>query len=596
MLLKGMFVRRILSKVFTIVMLTVFLFQFAFPGTVQNVQAVDVQPVYPGGDQWVLTFDDEFYGTSLDTTKWTIRTGDYRYDPSFVSVGGGTLNLKIARDGGGTVRGARVDTTAGTPDYTTKWDQQYGFFECRADVPPTEQTLFGFWMSNYPGVDNVDGTGHDGCEIDVIETMEAEDLMRSNLHWDGYGAYHQATGSPAVNAPNLHSGFHVYGLEWDSSSLKFYYDGTLTWTYTGVAVPYVREFLILSTETGFGDGNIGNAMLPYYANVDYMRAWTKAGSPTQTTYYPSADAYVRDGTYASTNYGTQIDLQVKSDATSYARKAYLTYNFSGFSGSSTTSAKLRVNVVNAGTDASRTIKLYGTTDENWTESGIIWNNAPAGSTYITSVNMSNTTGVWYEMDVTSYVNSHMTDKIVSFLLINEGAFASQGYISFNSKEAASNKPELTIQVATTPELLTNPGFESGAVSPWVAWNGSLAVGGSYAHSGSYGSLTSGRSAAWGGPAQDITSVLTSRGQGNYNVNAWVKLASGSDNVKITTKLTYGGSDHYLSTTVSGSTSWVQISGTQNLTWSGTLTSAYFYVETTSSTANLYVDDCSLKKP
>lgn len=39
-----------------------------------------------------------------------------------------------------------------------------------------------------------------------------------------------------------------------------------------------------------------------------------------------ADAYVRNGTYAGTNYGTLPDLIVKSDAVSYARKSYVKFD------------------------------------------------------------------------------------------------------------------------------------------------------------------------------------------------------------------------------------------------------------------------------
>ena len=173
-------------------------------------------------------------------------------------------------------------------------------------------------------------------------------------------------------------------------------------------------------------------------------------------------------------------------------------------------------------------------------------------------------------------------------------------------EAGGPRPMPTPEPTPTPvptptplpagsELLTNPDFETGSVSPWVTWGGSLAVDALYKYSGTYGSLTSDRSDTWRGPTQDITSVLRSQGQGDYNLETWAKLESGSDIIRVTVKLTYGGSDHYTYTDVNVGTSWTQITGTQNLKWLGTLTSAYFYVQTSTSTANLYVDDCSLKK-
>jgi beta-glucanase (GH16 family) len=383
-----------------------------------------------------MTFEDTFTGTVLNTsTKWSIRDTSYnaKYRAANVWLDGvGNLVLRIDKPST-TVYGGRIDSDQ-------KWSQQYGFFECRAQTCPTQQTLFAFWMNNYPGINTIDGTGHDGAEIDIVETMDAGNFVRASFHWDGYGASHQST-SLSVAAPNLHTGYHVYGLEWSASSCKFYYDGTLKWTYTGVGIPYVNEFLILSSEHGFGAGNIANAALPYYCYVDYVRAWQPSGT---TVVNPSDDAYVRDGTYAATNYGTTTDLIVKNDALSFSRQSVLKFNFSSFPGTSVSSAKLRLYVSAAGADVSRTL-TYMTAAETWTQGTVTWNTAPAFVTSIGNKTVGNAVGVWIEQDVTAVVNAQMTDKIIAFKIKNQtGGFASGGSISFNSKEATSNKPELVL--------------------------------------------------------------------------------------------------------------------------------------------------------
>ncbi|MGG1516609.1 DNRLRE domain-containing protein [Paenibacillus oryzisoli] len=202
----------------------------------------------------------------------------------------------------------------------------------------------------------------------------------------------------------------------------------------------------------------GNGGKDFYGNPVYngspdIGAYEFQGSSSSSlAFNPIADAYVRDGSYASTNFGTASTLIVKSDASGYARKAYAKFNYSTFSGSSASSAKVRLNVSSANADATRTIKVYGTTDESWTETGITWNNAPAGTTYIGSINVSNAAGQWYELDVTSYINSQMSDKQVSFLFVNEGANSSGGGVDFASREASVNKPELVL----TPPPGYNP--------------------------------------------------------------------------------------------------------------------------------------------
>jgi GH35 family endo-1,4-beta-xylanase len=141
-------------------------------------------------------------------------------------------------------------------------------------------------------------------------------------------------------------------------------------------------------------------------------------------------------------------------------------------------------------------------------------------------------------------------------------------------------------------LLVNGGFESGT-SSWSGQGCSISAS-STAHSGSGSALTSGRSAAWAGPIQTITAAVASNGQGNYNVSAWIKMVSGSATVRVSIKLvSSGGGTTYPGIQGSATTSWSQISGQVNLTWSGTLTTAQLYLETTSGTTNFYADDCSI---
>ncbi|NOT95702.1 MAG: glycoside hydrolase family 16 protein [Nitrospira sp.] len=222
----------------------------------------------PTGSTWTLTFEDQFNGTTLDTSRWTSRTTVGRYASSFVSVAGGNLQLKIDRVAGA-VTGARVDTE-------THFAQRLGYFECRAQVPPTQQTDFAFWMTVYPQINNVDGTGHDGAEIDVVESAYTGDVIVPVMHWDGYGVDHKSANGGQLSAPNLHTGFHIFGFESDAGYVKFYYDDVLKWTYTGVGRPLGAQFMILSSEyTPWGSGNINNAVLPYFAYVDYCRAYRR---------------------------------------------------------------------------------------------------------------------------------------------------------------------------------------------------------------------------------------------------------------------------------------------------------------------------------
>lgn len=164
-------------------------------------------------------------------------------------------------------------------------------------------------------------------------------------------------------------------------------------------------------------------------------------SISDTVYGASADAYVRGGSYGGQNFGTESLLWVKKDANvSYSRQAYVKFDVSG-AASKVPLATLRLYASRVNSDPVRTVKVYGTSDTSWTETGITYNTAPAGSTLVASFDVS-TTG-WYEVDVTDYFKSHMGDGVLSFLLVNEGGASSTNNVDFASREASFG-PEIRV--------------------------------------------------------------------------------------------------------------------------------------------------------
>lgn len=170
--------------------------------------------------------------------------------------------------------------------------------------------------------------------------------------------------------------------------------------------------------------------------------------PERTTYYPAADSYVRDGDYSNSNYGNDNIIVVKSDNTGYARKGYVKFDTSSYDGVFT-KATFKIYASSVNFTPSRTIDIY-MTDENWAESTITWRNAPAKGEKIASITITNNTGLedktgyWYEFDVTNYLKENPNNKVISFLLINEGAKANATEVLFNTREAEVNWPMLVI--------------------------------------------------------------------------------------------------------------------------------------------------------
>ncbi|MCG5470845.1 family 43 glycosylhydrolase [Micromonospora sp. LAH09] len=144
-------------------------------------------------------------------------------------------------------------------------------------------------------------------------------------------------------------------------------------------------------------------------------------------------------------------------------------------------------------------------------------------------------------------------------------------------------------------VLTNGNVESGTTGWGVNGSGTLSTNTSVVHGGSGSLSISGRTSAWNGPSQDVTSKLTN-GK-SYTTSVWVRAQSGTPSAKATIALTANGTTNYLQLTPAAGVTvngWTQLTGTATVSWSGTLTNATFYVETAAGTDSLLVDDASFQ--
>jgi hypothetical protein len=175
-----------------------------------------------------------------------------------------------------------------------------------------------------------------------------------------------------------------------------------------------------------------------------------------STLTPTADTFVRGGTYELDNYGTLTELVVKDGPDTsnlYDRRAYLKFSLSGVSGT-VSRALLHLHVSSVQTGATSVpIKLTATGD-SWTESGLTWQSQPTLGSDLTT---GGVTGVGrITLDVTSYVSNQAAgDDQASFVVIGTNTY-NYG-IDIDSRESV-NKPALEIitDATTEPPLLPGP--------------------------------------------------------------------------------------------------------------------------------------------
>jgi glucuronoarabinoxylan endo-1,4-beta-xylanase len=150
--------------------------------------------------------------------------------------------------------------------------------------------------------------------------------------------------------------------------------------------------------------------------------------------------------------------------------------------------------------------------------------------------------------------------------------------------------------AAAQNLVTNPGFETGDTTGWLAFGSpTISAETSQVHSGTYSCLVANRTATYMGIAQSFLGTLQA-GQ-TYDVSAWVRLVGGGNQtIQLTMQKTDGGVTSFAAV-ASGSVSssgWTQLSGQYIYNPSGAVSVLNLYAEMPSSTTNsYYIDDVQL---
>jgi len=212
-------------------------------------------------------FDDEFDGTSVDTSKWTpnwfggagpVNSAEAAgYSSSHLSVSGGYLSMTLTNDSiyspklGKTLpyTGALLTTQpAGqfkiTPPYR---------IEARMYLPPS-----GSNVANWPAFwSNGNSWPTDG-ENDVME----------GLGGDACWHYHSPLGGPGDCASGNLSGWHTFASEVQNGIATYYYDGNKVGSITQ-GITTSPHYLLL--QQSISDHHPETNLLPATVLVDYVR-------------------------------------------------------------------------------------------------------------------------------------------------------------------------------------------------------------------------------------------------------------------------------------------------------------------------------------
>ncbi|MGC4039461.1 MAG: glycoside hydrolase family 16 protein [Flavobacterium sp.] len=225
-----------------------------------------------------LAWADEFNTDGApDPSKWGYELGAggwgnnelqyYTSRPENVIVQGGLLKIKLLKESymGSNYTSARLVTK-------NKFTLKYGRVDIKAKLPSGGGTWPALWMLGA----NYETNPWPACgEIDIMEHVgNSPNRIYSTLHHPGHSG---ANGSgTSMIVPNVSTEFHIYSLDWSASTIKFYVDNNLLYSFDNSAsLPFNNPFFfIFNCAMG---GNFGGAVDPNFTastfEIDYIHVY-----------------------------------------------------------------------------------------------------------------------------------------------------------------------------------------------------------------------------------------------------------------------------------------------------------------------------------
>lgn len=244
-------------------------------------------PVGAPRSGWQLVWQDEFDASVLDATKWVQETGGDGWGNNELEFY--TARTENARLEAGHLVIEALQEPFGTREYTSArlkteglpggaW--RYGRIEARLRIPRGQGLWPAFWMLG----DHCESVGWPQCgEIDIMENIGREpSRVHGTVHGPQYSGA-QGVGFPYdLNGAAFADDYHVYAVEWEADSIRWYVDDAryATLTPQGVPGPWVFDhpfFIILNVAVGGGwpGSPDSTTSFPQTMLVDYVRVYQK---------------------------------------------------------------------------------------------------------------------------------------------------------------------------------------------------------------------------------------------------------------------------------------------------------------------------------
>lgn len=253
---------------------------------------------------WKLVWSDEFNGaanSAPDPTKWTYDLGNNggwgnneqeNYTSSTQNSyqdGQGHLVIQVLNNSG-SYTSARLKTEG-------LYSLAYGRVVARIKIPYAQGIWPAFWMLG----NNITTVGWPACgETDIMENFGVQNNDASSNHGTLHGPGYQGAGLSATyelpNGEQFAEDFHLFQIDWEPDSVKFYVDGNLYSTVTPASMPpggtwpfdnnpmfFILNVAVGSSATPAPVGPPTGTSFPQQMLVDYVRVYQQVPLSISTT-------------------------------------------------------------------------------------------------------------------------------------------------------------------------------------------------------------------------------------------------------------------------------------------------------------------------
>lgn len=254
---------------------------------------------FPRDDKsaWTLVWSDEFNasdGSRPDPAKWKFEVGGNGWGNHELECYTNRPENSFIHDGNLVIQALKENFTGPdhvARDYTSArittqglFEQAYGRFEARIKIPRGRGLWPAFWLlGNDIGTIGWPASG----EIDIMENIGKEpSMVHGSLHGPGYSGDRDYTSEYKLpGGVRFADDFHVFAVEWEPKTVRFFVDQDLYATFTPTRLPTGMKwvfdhpfFIILNVAVG-GDWPgppDATTTFPQTMLVDYVRVYKAA--------------------------------------------------------------------------------------------------------------------------------------------------------------------------------------------------------------------------------------------------------------------------------------------------------------------------------